>query len=56
MRICELVEAKADKKLVVKTPPARNLVAKHAPKSGAGSHEPKKFKRRAKHKNKDIDK
>lgn len=52
MRLYELFEAKADKK-VVKSPPPRNFVAKNAQTSGAGSHQPKKFTRKEKHK-KDI--
>ena len=54
MRLFELFEAKPAKK-TVKAPPPRNFVAKFAQKSGAGSHEPKKFTRKEKHKKDDLD-
>lgn len=50
MRLIELFESKPNKK-VVKAPPPRNFVAKHAKTSGAGSHTDKKFSRKEKHKN-----
>lgn len=55
MRLFELFEAKAAKKLVVKSPPPRNFVAKNAKTSGAGSHTEKKFTRKEKHKTKSVD-
>ncbi len=50
MKLIEIFEAKkADKKKV--TPPApRNFVAKHAKRSGAGSHSDTKYNRKEKHK------
>lgn len=51
MRLFELFEAKPAKKLVVKSAPVRNFVAKNAKTSGAGAHTPKKFTRKEKHKN-----
>lgn len=53
MRISEILESKPNKK--VEKPVTRNLVAKHSPKSGAGSHELKKYNRKEKHKNKEKD-
>jgi hypothetical protein len=50
MRLFELFEAKADKKLVVPAAPPRNFVAKNAKTSGAGSHTSKKYDRKEKHK------
>lgn len=44
MRLFELFEAKAAKKLAVKSPPPRNFVAKNAQTSGAGAHNTKKKK------------
>lgn len=41
MRLFELFEAKADKKVVVKTAKPRNFVAKNAKTSGAGAHKTK---------------
>lgn len=41
MRLFELFEAKTAKKLVVKSPPPRNFVAKNAQTSGAGPHKSK---------------
>ena len=55
MRLYELFEAKPAKKLEIKPPPPRNFVAKNAQKSGAGAHEPKKFTRKEKHKDKETD-
>ena len=55
MLLCELFESKIDKKKVT-SPAPRNFVAKNAPKSGAGSHSPKKHTRKEKHKNADSDK
>ena len=49
MRLIELFETKPAKK-VVKSPPPRNFVAKHAQRSGAGSHTSKKYSRKEKHK------
>ena len=54
MTLFELFESKPNKK-VVKAPPPRNYVAKHAKTSGAGSHTEKKFNRKEKHKNTDSD-
>lgn len=54
MRLFELFEAKTAKK-VVKAPPPRNFVAKNAQRTGAGSHVGKKYDRKEKHKNKEID-
>jgi hypothetical protein len=54
MRLFELFEAKPAKK-VVKAPPPRNFVAKNAQKSGAGSHESKKYSRKEKHKNQEAE-
>ena len=55
MRLYELFEAKAAKKPVVPATTPRNLVAKNAPKTGAGSHSEKKYTRKEKHKNnKDV--
>jgi hypothetical protein len=51
MKLIELFENKSSKK-IVKSPPARNFVAKNAQHSGAGSHETKKYSRKEKHKNK----
>lgn len=47
MRLCELFETKSAKKVVVKSPPPRNFVAKNAKTSGAGKHtsKDKKLKR-----------
>lgn len=56
MRLCELFETKPAKKLVVKTPPPRNFVAKNAKTSGAGSHTSSKFTRKEKHKDKETQK
>jgi len=53
MRLIELFEAKPAKK--VAAPPPRNFVAKHAQKSGAGSHTDKKYSRKEKHRGKDSD-
>jgi len=53
MRIFEILEAKSNKK--IEKPVTRNYVAKNAPKSGAGAHEPKKYDRKEKHKNKTKD-
>lgn len=50
MRLCELFEAKPAKKSVVPATTPRNLVAKNAPKSGAGSHTKKGYTRKEKHK------
>lgn len=51
MRLIELFEAKGSaNKKVVKAPPPRNFVAKHAKTSGAGSHSDKKYSRKEKHK------
>lgn len=44
MRLFELFEGKAAKKLVAKTPPPRNFVAKNAQTCGAGAHDTKKKK------------
>jgi len=55
MRLFELFEAKTEKKLVVKSPPPRNFVAKNAKTSGAGAHEPKKYNRKEKHKSNTLD-
>jgi hypothetical protein len=44
MRLFELFEAKADKKLVVKASKPRNFVAKNAKTSGAGAHKTKQKK------------
>lgn len=51
MRLVELFESnpKSNKK-VVKAPPPRNFVAKHAKTSGAGSHTDTKYSRKEKHK------
>ena len=54
MRLFELFETKTAKK-VVKAPPPRNFVAKNAQRTGAGSHTDKKYSRKEKHKNKEID-
>lgn len=49
MRLIEIFEAKkANKK--VEPPAPRNFVAKHAQRSGAGSHTDKKYSRKEKHK------
>ena len=50
MRLIELFEAKADKKITVDAPKPRNFVAKNAKTSGAGAHTSKKFSRKEKHK------
>lgn len=56
MRLFELFEAKAAKKLVAKSPPPRNFVAKAVTrKTGSGSHSENKFTRREKHKSKAVD-
>jgi hypothetical protein len=52
MRLFELFETKTAKKIEIKTSPPRNFVAKHAKTSGAGAHEPKKYTRKEKHKEK----
>jgi hypothetical protein len=52
MRLAELFETKS-KKLVVKSPPPRNFVAKNSKTSGAGSHTSKKHSRKEKHKKQD---
>ena len=52
MRLFELFESKPAKRVVVKSPPPRNFVAKNAKTSGAGSHEEKGYSRKEKHKNK----
>jgi len=53
MTLLELFESKPKKK--TEAPKPRNFVAKHAKTSGSGSHEPKKFTRKEKHKNKETD-
>jgi hypothetical protein len=55
MRLYELFEAKPAKKIVVKSLPVRNFVAKNAKTSGAGAHTSNKFTRKEKHKGKEID-
>ena len=50
MTLFELFESKTKKK--AEAPKPRNFVAKNAKTSGAGAHEPKKFSRKDKHKNK----
>lgn len=52
MRLSELFEAKTKKKEIPASTP-RNFVAKHAKKSGAGSHTDSKYNRKEKHKGKD---
>jgi len=45
MRLIELFEAKPAKKIVVKSAPVRNFVAKNAKTSGAGPHTKKGYDR-----------
>jgi hypothetical protein len=40
--------------LIIPASRPRNLVARHAQKSGSGSHESKKFSRKTKHRNKNF--
>lgn len=47
-----LSEAKKAVSQTATAPKPRNFVAKHAQKSGAGSHSPKKYTRKEKHKKK----
>jgi hypothetical protein len=52
----DIDEAKTAKKVVVKSPPPRNFVAKAVTrKTGSGSHSENKFTRKEKHKDKQID-
>jgi len=55
MRLFELFESKPAKKVVVKSPPPRNFVAKNAKTSGAGAHEKKGYDRKEKHKKQQDD-
>lgn len=50
MKLFELFEALENTKKKSAVPPPRNFVAKHSPKTGAGSHSSKKFSRKEKHK------
>lgn len=56
MKLSDIVESKDTKKVVVKSAPPRNFVAKNAKTSGAGSHTATKFSRKEKHKDKVTDK
>lgn len=47
-----LQEAKKSSTQTATKPTPRNFVAKHAQRSGAGAHSPKKYTRKEKHKKK----